>query len=331
MRKYPKIRYPSHESVDGIFSRGEIVVLEKIDGANFRFTYHEDTDSLLFGTRNVVFSEDGEPLPKEECNSQFHHVIEYLQDRVDTDVFRDINPTDGEQLVWYGESMHKHSIDYDAWGGQEPDIDGPIPNYIGFDIWDPNKGEFVPHDMVKQLHELLGLCTVPIVEWVNADDFSADDAEIPESHFREPDPDAENEFDRRGLAEGVVVKNVDLDIRTKVLHDEFKEKNAVTFNDTSKAQTEAGRFVAKYVTDARVEKMIHKTVDETEYGYEMTMMEALPRRVLEDIMVEEGWEIMTDDIELDEDIKYQIRKKTSSKCARILKQTLQTQGLEGAS
>jgi hypothetical protein len=56
----------------------------------------------------------------------------------------------------------------------------------------------------------------------------------------------------------------------------------------------------------------------------MEMMEDLPRRVIKDIFEEEGWNFICNqdnvEIEMDNDTKSEIRSKTSKKCARILKE-----------
>lgn len=330
MKKYDKIRHLGHEKTDGIFSDGAVRILEKIDGANFRWQYHEKSGGLLCGSRNFVFWEPDESgegkIP--QGNEQFRHVIEYLYNEIDFNRLKTYHRKYGD-LVFFGEAMYKHSLDYDAWEGKHPDIGGDVPNYLGFDIWDPGEGEFLRFDAVRGIHEDLGLQTVPDlgVKW--CDEIEKEDLEIPESDFREPEPDADTEFDRKGLAEGIVIRNDDLGIRAKRVHEVFKEKNAIAFEDPGKAQTTAGKWVAGYVTKARIRKQIHKLVDEGDYaGPEMEMMEELPQAVLEDVMAEEGWEIICSNRDLTKETKDEIRSKTSRKCVRVLKNVINKRGLE---
>ena len=312
MKKYPSIKYPTHEKTDGLLTEGdEIVIQEKVDGANFRYTVDEDGE-ITFGSRNCVNPDE-----------QFEHAEEYVERTLDFDSLS--NYDDFEDIVFFGEAMHKHSIDYDAWEGREPDIESDFPNVIGFDIWDDKIDDWMDFDMAMNIFEDIGFETAPIICRKESSEITEEDKKVPESEYRNPDPDAESDFNRRGLAEGIVIRNIDKDIRAKVVHDEFKEKNAMSFNDKSKAQTEAGKFVATYVTDARVEKMIYKLVDEGEYDSpKMPMMEDLPRRVIEDVFEEEGWNFICNrekvEIELDKEGKSEIRSKASDKCARILKE-----------
>jgi len=50
MRKFPKLKYPNDPETDGVLA-GMVAVTEKLDGANFRFTWD---DGLVVGTRNRV-------------------------------------------------------------------------------------------------------------------------------------------------------------------------------------------------------------------------------------------------------------------------------------
>lgn len=326
--KYPKLRYPGDESVfwSELFAEDtDVVVMEKLDGANSRFRW--TGDEWLFGSRNVLFHEDGDPLSLEECNEQFRHAIEYVRTLANTDVDYDL-----ARYSFYGEAMHTHSIDYDAWDGRHPDIDGSIPNVIVFDVYDHDEGAFVDRDALVELTLDQGFRTPSY--WTGSaagiESRVQDDPEelIPESEFRDPDPEADTEFDQRGLAEGVVLRNVQTGEKAKLVHQSFKETNAMAFESPSQAQTEAGRFVATYVTDARIEKQVHKLIDEGDYdGVAMDMMSELPRRVLTDVMAEEGWELLTNDVELTEDVKGEIRSKSSKQCVRTLKELLQTGGI----
>lgn len=313
IRKFPSIKYPG--DVDEVFAEGELIITEKLDGANFRWTYIPKYERFLFGSRNVQFKHGDEPLPKEQCNKNFRHAIEFVNNRTDFDIVEQ-----WEDLQFFGEAMHKHSIEYDAWDDQEPDIESDTPNVVGFDIWDDENGEWLSYDEVEDKFSKMGIPTVPILHRIDAEEAEEEHFKIPKSEFREPDPTADEEFDQIGLAEGIVIKNDNTRKRAKKLHEYFKEKNAVVFNDPSKSSTMSGTFVARYVTNTRIEKTIHKLVDEAEYDEpEMPMMRELPKEVIKDIMAEEGWEIMNNDLELTVDVKDKIREKASRKCARVLK------------
>lgn len=320
--KYPKLKYPSHEVNDGLLAEGELVIMEKLDGGNFRFKFYEG--GLLCGTRNHVLHKDGVALPEEDFPKAFRHVLRYLYDIIDFEVLESIEDDLGE-LWFYGEAMHKHSIDYDAWMGQEPAVDDDVPNFVGFDIYAVEQETWLSWDETVEVYDRLGLTTPRVCERTPVEEFNAETFEIPQSEYRTPDPGAETDFHRLGLAEGVVIRNDHLGMKAKLVHPEFKEVNAEVFGEPKKAQSEASKFVATYCTTARIRKTAHKLVDDPEYEYEalcMEMMRDLPREVLVDIMAEEGWDIITNDIDLDVDTKGEVRNRTSKKCARFLKGSL---------
>lgn len=301
MKKFPKVRYPSDSETDGIMA-GDVVVTEKLDGANFRFTF-TDNGAIKAGSRNVKFTEDGDPLPIDEVNHDFRHAIKYLRETV--------NPVveDMSAYTFYGEAMHLHSLAYDDIDYGAPDTGAPhptdAPNVVLFDA--RVDGEWVDWDRFIDVADELHLPTTDVIERGDPDDLSLD---IPdESMFG-------------GTPEGIVVRRLDGSVRAKKVRDNFTETNATSFNDPSKAQSDAAEFVAMYVTDARIEKMAHKLRDEGDYdSVQMPMMEDLPRAVLSDVMAEEGWDLLTNDFEAewDGDFKSEVRSKASKKCARVLK------------
>jgi len=303
MRKFPKLRYPNHPDTDGL-KAGEVVVTEKLDGANFRFTWNDDHD-LVVGTRNHEYDEDDENLPK-----AFRHAVEYIKEEVQyKPLFR--------RYTFFGEAMHLHSLEYEDVEYNVPSKGSPhfgkgYPSVVLFDAYDNRDEKWLTWDSFKHLADLADLQTTQVIEKGDPDELSFD---VPEQSMF------------GGPPEGVVARRYDGTIRAKKVTDEFKETNATSFNDASKAQTEAGEFVATYITDARIEKMAHKLVDEGEYDrLEMAMMEDLPRRVLTDAMAENGWDLLTSgsiEVEWDDDFKGEVRSKASKKCARILKTLVQ--------
>lgn len=325
--KYPKIRPLGHEDTDGILSMGTVVILEKIDGANFRWKLHEN-GNLLFGSRKTLFKEHGEPAPFDRINKSFRPAVQEVKDTVDIDVLRDIL-TDTGSLWFFGESLHKHTLNYDAWNGRHPDIESEIPNYLGFDVYAEEDSRFLSHSEVVDIHEKLNLSTVPLINRGDASEFTVESITVPESKYRTPDPDADNEFDKKGLAEGVVIKNTDLDLRAKLVADKFEETHDTWTANTPKEVSEARRianiFTNQYATDARIQKIANKLVDEGKYDQlEMGMMQDLPRRVAEDIFAEHGWELLNnDELTLDKLSKEEIRSKLSKKCSRVLTQAIQ--------
>lgn len=302
MRKFPKIKYPSDSATDGLMN-GEVVVTEKLDGANFRFTWDED-GTLMVGTRNHTYEHDDENIPK-----AFYHAVEYVKNR-ESDLWGFGN------LTLYGEAMHLHSLQYEDAEYYQPSsgpphFAGEYPNVVLFDA--RMDGEWMDWDEFTDIVDPTEFARTRVLERGNPDDLSFDVPE--ESMFGGP-------------PEGIVARRVDGSVRAKKVTDNFKETNATAFNDPSKAQSDAAEFVAMYVTPQRIEKQAHKLVDEGEYdSLKMDMMRDLPRVVLSDVMAEEGWNLLTSskfEAEWDDDFKGGVRSKTSKKCARVLKQEVQS-------
>lgn len=301
MRKFPKLRYPNHPDTDGLMA-GEVVVTEKLDGANFRFTWDDDGE-LRVGTRNHTHHADGRMVPK-----AFQHAINYIREQMDGWAVDKGWPT---ETTLFGEAMHLHSLEYEDVEYNNPSSGSPhfgegYPSVVLFDAW--QDGKWMHWDQFESLVKSTPFESTKVLERGNAEDLT----------FDYPD---ESMFG--GMAEGIVARRVDGTVRAKKVTEDFKETNAAAFNDASKAQTDAGEFVATYITDARIEKRAHKLVDEGEYDYlKMHMMEDLPRIVLEDAMAENGWDLLTSgsiEVEWDDDFKAEVRSKASTKCSRVLR------------
>jgi len=331
MRKFPKLSKISDPDVEVFVNDTDLLyILEKVDGANFRWSLFDETQ-LLFGSRKVVFKRDGEPSPLEETNKQFRHVIKYLQENVNIETLKSIEEDYGD-LVFYGESMHNHTVDYE-YDGKHPDVyESDFPNYIGFDIWNQNEEAWLSHETVVEIHNKLGLETVPVIKETTVQDIQDEDLNIPQSNYRTPDEAADDEFNRLGLAEGIVIKNDAQKTRAKKVSEYMQEVNHFgepdddeTIEELKERKRNAKKFVGTFVTDERIRKNAHKLVDEGNYEkLQMPMMKDLPKRVLKDIFVEEGWAILNNeyDIKLTEDSKEDIRQMASDKCARILKEEI---------
>ena len=102
-----------------------------------------------------------------------------------------------------------------------------------------------------------------------------------------------------GLGEGVVVKNYDFINRygnvvwAKVVRQEFKEENAKTFgiNTIGLVDPVEKKIVDKFVTEAMVEKVYAKIVNETG-GWESKYIPRLLNTVFYDLVREETWEYL---------------------------------------
>jgi hypothetical protein len=110
--KYHKIKaFGDDENKDLLlFPEDEIVIEEKLDGANFRFIIKNGV--LYFGTH----SNDITP----ESEKDWLRCMNYIRSNINLD-----NATEG--WIYYGECMKKHTLNYD-WENTPP--------FLGFDIMD---------------------------------------------------------------------------------------------------------------------------------------------------------------------------------------------------
>jgi len=305
MKKFPKLPYPNDSAAHGLLD-DSVVVTEKYDGANFRFSW--DDGKLHVGTRNHSYPADDENLPK-----AFYHAVQYVQDTVDQPL--------PNNITLFGEAMHLHSLEYDgiewhnpAKGSPHVPLDSDLPNVVIFDGYDDVTDNWLHWDTLIEIASYLGFETAQVLERGRPDELTF---EVPE----------ESQFG--GPPEGIVVRRTDGTVRAKKVTADFKERNAQAFNDPQKAQTAAGEFTAMFVTPARIQKIAHKLVDEGEYdSLQMQMMEQLPAEVCKDVMTEEGWNLLQDkygfECQFDDDFKSAVRSKVSSMCARELRKELQS-------
>ena len=148
--KYHKIRMLGHEENADIFSdpSSEIVIQEKIDGANFRFAFNGD--KIIFGSRTQQLTSD----EGEETNiaKNFRRCCQFVNKQTaDLGLRKKYGG-----LIFFGECCVKHSLNYN-WD--------TIPPYLGFDIFHIETGRYYNYEDVKKIFEELNLEVVPEV-WV---------------------------------------------------------------------------------------------------------------------------------------------------------------------
>ena len=189
-----------------------------------------------------------------------NHVREKLKDK-------DLSYYTG--LIFFGECMVKHTIDYD-WK--------TIPPFLGFDICDTTRDYsfFQPLEM-ENIYRELGLETVPLIKTVKAGEIKeVTDDEVPKSKYY------------GGQAEGIVFKNPSKQIYAKYVRAVFKEKNREEFGGNKKhAKTDEEYFTLLYCTNAIIEKNIWKLIDDGE-ELQLQIMPKLVKKVYDDIW-EENW------------------------------------------
>jgi ATP-dependent RNA circularization protein (DNA/RNA ligase family) len=248
MKQFPSIPRVAN-APDGLFDSGHLWLLEKVDGANFRFQLRQ-SGQLRFGDRSRVYeTPDDVPDP-------YQHAVRHVRTELNRNALREA-VDDVESVVFFGEAMHQHAIDYD-WER--------TPSVLGFDVWSATDERFLQPDTVEQIFEQLGLRPVNVFERErNARDFDPESYAIPQSAWYD------------GPAEGVVVRNKQGQ-RAKLLHPDFRE-----VDDTVPVEGSATELAEKYATQRRFEKLAAKFEDREQ----TVTFQPLYEQVLEDIVREE--------------------------------------------
>ena len=302
--KYHKIKILGDEDNEGIFHNldDDIIIEEKIDGGNFRFMF-KGTE-LILGSHTRELDDDNP-----NCKT-FRRCMEFVNEQI----FSNIDITElknYEGLIFYGECCIKHTMDYD-WE--------KIPPYLGFDVKNMDTGKYLDYDMKLKLFQELGLPTVPLIKSCKAKDIVAmTDDNVPISVYASP-----SATDTQ--AEGVVMKNYKEQKFAKFVREKFKETNRAVFGMSKKSARQEGDselLIATYCTNARLDKIIFKLIDEG-YKLEMPLMHILPKRVMEDIYEENWKEICWSNWSINFKT---LRQKIPKRCMAVLKQMITNQEL----
>ena len=318
MRKYPKIKYPNDTKArDTFYGDGEIIVQEKLDGGNFRFTlehnlaeeYQTDGRDIVFGSRNVIYKN------QRDERTQFSKPIEYVRQNVNVSRLREFEEEFGTGLTLYGEAMVPHTLEYD-WSDTSP--------FLGFDIRRQDNGDFLRRTEMERIFEQIGLDIAAIVDIVSAKSWDEYSLDVGQSEYGDIE------------VEGYVFKNYDTQTFAKFVREDFKETNKKTFGASeSQQQTDEERMSYQYITNARIEKQVHTAIDEGPWdSIKMEMMgpkneadwPGVPELVIRDmaeeeagnLLMEESWEI---------DIS-EFRSVTSGRCAAVLKKMVNERQVE---
>lgn len=292
--KYVKIKQLGSEENQNIFldPDDEIVIQEKVDGANFRFMIHKGR--LIFGSRTQqLTSDEGEDV---NVQKGFKRAVDYVRKGVEDS---NLKIEEYEHFIFYTECMVPHSIHYD-WER--------TPAVLGYDIFNLETERFINYEQAKILYEHLGIPFVPIIRVCKAREIKGiTDDDVPKSQFYE------------GPAEGIVMKNYHAQLFAKYVTDKFKEVNKATFGGSKKwARDDEEKIVMMYCTNARIDKTVFKLADEG-HPISMELMRFLPKAVTTDIFEENWQEILLASYKID---TKKIRRLISHRCLAVLKQVI---------
>lgn len=279
MIKYPKIKILGDEENKGILD-SDVEITEKVDSTNMRILLSE---SIVYGSRNRELEPGTEKM--------FDKIIVYISNilKTKTKEIKQIRDEYGS-VILFGEGIVRHTIGYDF---------ERMPLFLGFDIYVMQDQKFLKSEIRRNLFTKLGLENIHQI-FVG----KANKIEIPQSVYY------------NGLSEGVVIKSEDTNLRAKLVDEKFKEKNKEVFGGNKKfAKDDTEYFIARYCTNARIDKIIFKLVDDG-HALDMTLMMQLPKLVNTDIWEEEWQDIYPSNLTLD---FKGVRRAVSSRCVNVLK------------
>lgn len=259
-RKYEKIHRLGKEETDGILDE-ELIVQEKVDGANVSIFWHKG--EVRCGTRTRMLPLDESFRGFQETVRANPRISDFLADNTD--------------LILYGEWLVKHTITY-------PDV--AYEKIYLFDIYSTKLDRWLNQGSVREVSEELGLQYPHVfargkLTLEEIQEFVGKSAIAP-------------------AGEGVVLKAENFvnkfgdHVYAKVVHEKFKESNAIVFGGNNKhSETYWEMYVVnKYCTVGRVEKIMQKLQSQTEERLDMQHTSQIAGTCYHDMITEEIWEIV---------------------------------------
>ncbi|AEO93430.1 RNA ligase [Bacillus phage G] len=287
MKKYMDIPRLGHKTTVDYFShiasKGlEIQIGVKLDGSNGQFEVNEKGELLVYSRNHLL---------DEENNLQGFY--QYVTEKVDPAKIPAGFKIFGEWLVphkiVYPKDMYRQFYLFSVYDSNNKEYISPksdtykqISNYIVGELG--MKSEIILYEGIYQgvghIGEILKKVTRDDEEYVNKEVESIDDV----------------------FHEGIVIKAHDYRDRygdqlfVKVVGERFKEIKKVKYKNKSKGPDTSveGQIVEFAVTEARVEKMLYKLVDEGILTPDFTLEDMntiaknLPKRIYEDVFKEEA-------------------------------------------
>lgn len=286
-----------HRSTVGVLNEGDnIVIQEKIDGANASFTGGEGN------TR--CFSRNKE-LDEENTLGGFYQFANSLND---------------DELIpgylYFGEWLNPYKVRYENYEKQ----------FFLFDIYDLNREQYLPFSFVKGEASRLNLNLVPVFYEGVYQGFDHLQQFVGITNLG-------GKLGEVTTGEGIVVKKVSYLDRfgkqqfVKLVTDSFREVQQQKAPKDPSKKTEEQVFVDNCMTKARVEKLIHKLVDEgiLNEKFDITDMQVILQnlggRIYDDMLKEES-EMLPKEFE-----EKQIRKAIGRGLAVIVKEILREREL----
>jgi len=299
-KEYPKIKYLGTTETQGIFNApGNVVIQTKVDGANFSFWI--DGGILHFGKHHSDLTDSEILATSKKGRLKSWNGVEPVMR-----AWKNCRPSFNDDLIYYGESMQRHKIQY----GDK------MPGFIGYDVLNITTGRFLEWRIAKQMFALIGLPFIRTYGELPADEINIEHLEgLYKSSFYYNGPD-----------EGIVIKRYDRlnkygrSLFAKIVNDEFKENRRPPEQERPETGDEI-EIANYYATPARIEKQIYKLHDDGA-EIDMPMMRTLFKNVVMDILEENIRDIYT----YHKSINFKtLERLVSKKCLEVLKGVIREQ------
>lgn len=257
------VRYGHRSTVDVLNAGDQIVIEEKLDGSNVSVV--KDKDKIRAFSRNTELNE-------ENTLGGFYQFSQSLN----ADDLLD-------EIVYFGEFLNPHKVRYPNFEKQ----------FFLFDLYDLETDKYLPFSKVKEEAQRLNLNLVPVFYEGKYQSFEHLQSFVGRTNIGGRLGDVEQ-------GEGVVIKNVDYidrygrQVFVKLVTDAFREVQKQKPAKDPKTLTPEQLFVNTCVTEARVEKILYKLVDEgileESFGIEDMgdILKNMNVKIYEDIMKEEA-------------------------------------------
>lgn len=266
-KTYPKIHRLGKEETDGILDH-DVIVQEKVDGANV--SIFQLDGKVRCGTRTRMLPED----------ESFNGFQEAVRSNFQLAMFFSREPN----MILYGEWLVKHTITYP---------DEAYRKIYLFDIYNKNNNSWLAQEEVQYWAEFLNL-EYPHIFATGA----------------LTEPEIKEFVGKSAIApagEGVVLKAETFvnqfgdHVYAKVVHEKFKESNAIVFGGNNKhSETYWEMYVVnKYCTVGRVRKIMQKIQAETDKRLDLEHTPRVAGACYHDLITEEMWEITKKVVKLD--------------------------------
>ncbi|MHA1685251.1 MAG: RNA ligase family protein [Candidatus Heimdallarchaeaceae archaeon] len=301
MIKYPSIERLGHPDNLEILAHDEdtVVVEEKVDGGNGSF-WLDDDGTIHVASRNRDLTAEGDTKTFAKQRETLMKILEGKKLNLD--------------YYYYVEWMAPHTIRYTS----APDVIG-IDIRLKRNINNTGPGLFLGRDLREQEFNRLGIENVPVVWRGKVRDLKKMKIHdlIPKSKYYD------------GKAEGIVIKNYCRKARfgnhqlyAKVVTEEFRENNKAIFGGIRQKTTDTAKIVERFITDARIKKIVLKQVHEYNRPLDMSLMSVVPVEVIKDMLKEEISTIF-DEYRLI-DFK-EMKKIVAKKCLVVIRELMEAQ------